>query len=99
MSPSQLQQKCFDGAIFVGANVSETVTSCVAETALPALSVTCHVTAVIPNGNETGALFEGIPTEQLSVVEAVPTSTVQFDVKISGGRIKIGSSSSITVII
>ena len=87
-----------EGAIFTGAVVSETVTNCVAETVFPEPSVTCHITAVTPKGNEAGALFAGTKSPQLSVAEATPMETEQVPVTISGGRVIIGSSLSTTII-
>ena len=96
--PVSVETETVAGAIFIGANVSETVISCVAETVLPFTSVTCQITAVVPKENVYEALevipkeFTGKPTEQLSVAEAVPIEMVQSIEKISGGIFKIGFS-------
>ena len=67
---------------------------------LPLASVTCHVTAVIPRGNTTGALFDGVKAKsQLSVAEATPIVTEQLPVIMSFGIVSIGGWLSITVIV
>ena len=90
--------KMFAGAILRGAVVSETVIIWVADTVLPAASVTCHVTAVVPNEKSAGALFTGIKPPQLSLADALPISTAQLGEMISAGMISTGFSSSTTVI-
>lgn len=42
---------------------------------LPEASLTVHITVVLPNGNEAGALLVTLDTEQLSEVVGVPRLT------------------------
>ena len=85
------------GGVFTGAMVSETVTICIAETVFPWLSVTRHTTVFLPGENEAGASFSGVPTPQLSVAEATPILTLQFELTISAGIVNTGNSLSSTV--
>ena len=52
--------------------IAETVTVCVAVAVLSLLSVTVHVTVVVPEGKVVGALFVTVLTPQLSPVVGVP---------------------------
>ena len=86
----------------VGAVLSITVTICVAVTEFPELSVTVHITEVLPSGNAVGALLltdivqlslvVGVPKTTLVAVHPVLASTV-----ISAGAVRLGTSVSTTV--
>ena len=91
--------KISGGGLFVGAVVSETVISCVADTVFPEASEAIHITGVIPKLNEAGALFESAIISQLSVAEATPISTLQSTEVISPGILKTGFSESLTYIV
>ena len=56
--------------------MSFTVTNCVAVVVLLLLSVTVHVTVVVPIGKALGALLVTLFTPQLSPVIGVPSTTL-----------------------
>ena len=87
------------GGEISGAIVSDTVTNWVAETVFPEESVTDQITGVNPIGNVNGALFVGETTPQLSVADATPIVIEQFAEIISAGIVKVGLSTSKTVIV
>jgi hypothetical protein len=65
----------FNGAEIVGNVASFTTTICVAVAMFPEASVTVHVTVVVPNKNNAGALLVTVATWQLSDVIGVPKAT------------------------
>ena len=87
------------GGVISGAIVSDTVTNWVSDTVFPEESVTDQITGVIPIGNVNGALFVGVTTPQLSVADATPIVNEQFAEIISAGIVKVGLSTSKTVIV
>ena len=87
------------GGVISGAIVSDTVTNWVSDTVFPEESVTDQITGVIPIGNVNGALFVGVTTPQLSVADATPIVNEQFAEIISSGIVKVGLSTSKTVIV
>lgn len=70
---------------------------------LPLLSVTVHVTTVVPTGNEAGALLVMDKTPQLSPVVGEPKGTVEKQdpgsvlALMSDGQVMVGGTLSITV--
>lgn len=64
----------FAGQDIVGISESVTVTLCVHNAELPELSVTVHVTIVVPTKNDVGALLVVVNTEQLSEVIGRPSA-------------------------
>jgi hypothetical protein len=91
------------GATIVGKELSTTVTTCVAVDVLPDPSTTVHVTVVFPNGNELGALFVTLATEQLSLVTGVPKFVftakhpLLVDIVSAAGAVIAGVIISVTV--
>jgi len=63
------------GATIVGTNESITVTVCVPVVVLPLVSMTVHVTIVVPIPKTVGALFVTDATAQLSEVIGLPNAT------------------------
>ncbi len=66
------QAVMLDGQVIVGGSGSYTVTVCLHEFVLPEVSVTVHVTVLVPFANWPGALFSTLATPQLSAVIGVP---------------------------
>ncbi len=94
----------FDGAAIVGTTVSITVTVCVAVAKLPLPSTTVQVMVVVPIGNDDGALFVTLTTEQLSAVIAAPNTTLvaTHDVELITklvGAVMVGKVTSTTLTI
>jgi len=83
--------------------LSVTITSWLQEAVFPALSVTVHVTTVVPRGNVAGALFVTLATPQLSVVTGVPMlpaypHPLLVNTFAVAGQVMVGNTLSITVI-
>jgi hypothetical protein len=66
------------GATIVGLMSSTTTISCVAVAVFPLLSVTVHVTIVVPVAKISGALFVTLAMPQLSAVTGVPRLTLNI---------------------
>src|SRR4051812_8906095 len=62
-------------AVMIGFWVSRTITLCWQVVVLPLLSVTVHVTVLVPTGNCAGALLVIVTEPQLSVAVTVPKVT------------------------
>ena len=75
--PKSAETVTFTGHTIVGSSLSVTVTVCVHVAAFPEPSTAVHVTVVTPSGNTAGALFVTEPIEQLSLVVADPSTTVE----------------------
>ena len=91
------------GATIVGFVISVTVTICVAVVVFPLLSVTVHVTVVVPNKNVVGALLVTLATAQLSEVTGVPKVTLNAThpllayTETFAGAVIVGLTVSVTV--
>ena len=91
------------GATIVGFVISVTVTICVAVAVFPLLSVTVHVTVVVPNKNVVGALLVTLATAQLSEVTGVPKVTLNAThpllayTETFAGAVIVGLTVSVTV--
>jgi hypothetical protein len=91
------------GQVIVGGILSVTVTVWLQLALLPLLSVTVHLTVVIPIGNATGASFVTDATPQLSAVTGVPRITpvaVQAVLVVAdtlAGQVMVGRILSVTV--
>src|SRR6185436_13225505 len=88
----------------VGGCVSRTITRCVHELVLPLVSVTVHVTVLVPSGKLAGALLVTEATAQLSPVTGMPRLTpvaeqelVLAETVTSAGQMMVGGSGSFTV--
>src|SRR5262249_39020795 len=63
------------GQVMVGGVWSRTTTSCWQVAELPLVSVTVHVTVLVPGGKTAGALLITLAMAQLSAVTGVPRTT------------------------
>jgi len=73
--PEFVTARTVSGAVIIGFILSNTVTYCTALDEFPLLSVTVHVTVVLPKGKALGASFNTVATTQLSEVDGVPKFT------------------------
>ena len=92
------------GQTILGFSLSTTVTLCVQVAVFPWMSVTVHVTVVVPTVKTDGASFVTDWTPQLSDVTGVPRETPlaeHFPVSLftvtAGGHAIVGFSVSFTV--